>query len=240
MDRRKLVMYGGIPLGVSAVLLLLYFSGIQSLQQIVIPYVEGIYGNSMREFGLLENLQNVVLLVMFVICLKGMRIQLGKLWKVALSGLACFTLLVLLEEIDYGLHYYEYVMGIEAKDAAESRNLHNVRDRTSTIKQLVDLAMLIFFVIMPFALRKSEQPLVKHFLADRYSVITLLVGLIVSEVAHSLNDIGMSFQGIDNHNTSEFRELVTYYLCLLYYFEVIVKRRWGSDAGGETLECNDE
>ena len=77
----------------------MYFSHIKPLQMIVMPQIDGMYGNSMREFGLLENVQNVVLLVMVGICLKGFKVQPGVLWKIALSGLSCFTFLIFLEEI---------------------------------------------------------------------------------------------------------------------------------------------
>ena len=240
MNRTKLIQYGAIPLGVSLVLLWMYFSGIEVLQHIVLPQFERNYGSSERELGLLENLQNVVLLVMLVICFMGMRRQPGMRWKVALTGLASFTLLVLLEEIDYGLHYYEFVMGIEFEDAATTRNLHNVGGRTNKIKQLVDLGMAIFFVVLPFALRHRKHPLIRHFLADRYSVLTLVCAVSISRLAHYLNDMGMSLNGIDNTNTSEFRELVTYYLCMLYYWEVIVKRRWGAEPEVEASDDLDE
>ncbi len=237
MDKRKIMVYGGIPLGVSLVMVVMYFSGISVLQQIILPQLGGVYGSSERELGVLENLQNVVLLVMLGMCLRGMKIQPGMLWKVVLAGLSCFTLLVFLEEVDYGLHWYELARGIGVEDAAEVRNLHNVGGRTNAIKQVVDLGMLVFFVILPFALAKSGNRFVRHFLADRYSVLTLVIALVVSKLAHQLNDMGLSLNGIDNTNTSEFRELVTYYLCMLYYWEVILKRRWGGECerGSESV-----
>ena len=109
-----------------------------------------------------------------------------------------------------------------------------------TAKQIVDLGMIIFFVLMPFALKKSKHRFVRHFLADRYSVLVLICGIVVSKSAHLFNDMGMSLNGVDISNISEFRELATYYLCMLYYWEVLVKRRWGSEAVVEACVASDE
>jgi len=234
MDKSKLKIYGWIPLCMVGSMVAMYFCGIEPLQQIIMPEIEGMYGSSKREFGLLENAQNVLLMIMIGICIKGFKIKPEVLWKVALTGLACFTLLVFLEEIDYGLHYIELIRGVKAEDAVDIRNFHNAAEgRTNTIKQIVDLGMTIFFVVLPFVFRKSENKWIRHFTADRYSVVTLLCAVLVSKTAHFLNDMSWGLIP-DNNNTSEFRELFTYYLCMLYYWEVIVKRKWGVTDDGNT------
>ena len=95
---------------------------------------------------------------------------------------------------------------------------------------------MIFFVVLPFVFRKSENKWIRQFTPDRYSVVTLVCAVVTSKTAHFLNDSGMSLNGMDNNNTSEFRELFTYYLCMLYYIEVILKRKWG----GEGSSVGDE
>ena len=224
MNRQKLIAYGAIPIGTTLLMIGMQFSGIDLLRNIIAPSIDGIYSNSQRELGLLENLQNVVLIAVIIICVIGFRKKTYWLEKVGLGFIGCCTLFLLLEEMDYGLHFYELLRGIQANEAVQDRNFHNVGDRTQTLKQLGDIGLIVIFVIAPFALMKSRNRYIRHFLPDRYSVITLAGSLVLSSLAHWLNDHGFAEEGVFKSNISEFREYQTYWLCMLYVLELALKR----------------
>ncbi|MFP6581872.1 MAG: hypothetical protein VCD00_04880 [Candidatus Hydrogenedentota bacterium] len=226
-NRQKLIWYIAVPIISTLVMVLMYFSGIPVLRQIITPTIEGIYGNSQREFGLLENLQNVLLLAMVVFAIRGAVRKKDLVERVAFGGLAFFAFFVFLEEIDYGLHFYEYARGIQSDEAAANRNLHNVGDRTSTIKRIVDLGMFVLFVVLPFGFHKSRNRYLRYLAPDRYSVFTLLGSVLVSQFAHLLNDRGYGDASNIGSNISEFREYVTYWLFLLYIRELVFRRDLG-------------
>lgn len=222
--RRKRIWYIAVPITSALIMVLMYFSGIPVLRQIITPTIEGIYGNSQREFGLLENLQNVLLLTMVIFAIRGALRKKDLYERVAFGGLACFAFFVFLEEIDYGLHFYEYARGIQSDEAAADRNLHNVGDRTSTIKRIVDVGMFVLFVVLPFGFHKSRNRYLRYLAPDRYSVLTLMGGVLVSKFAHLLNDRGYGDAANIGSNISEFREYVTYWLFLLYIRELVFHR----------------
>ena len=121
--RRDVFLYALLPLCVSLALIFAYFSGIRILQEVVAPARN-------REFGLLENLQHLLLLGCVVPAMllawrerrPGFRIFFG------LIGIA--ALFAFVEEIDYGLHYYEAVANVPPAERAVVRNLHNIRTGT--------------------------------------------------------------------------------------------------------------
>lgn len=223
---RKICVFFVIPLGVTGTLIAMYFSGNETLQQIVSPRLPGMNPNTGRELGLLENLQNVVLLAMLAIAIVGFRRKERRIEKAALGFVAAFTLFVLLEEVDYGLHIYEYVNDVKWVDSAKTRNLHNVGDRTDVAKTVVDVGMILFFFIVPLIFAKSRHALIRYLTPDRYSILTLIAAFIARTVAHELKDQGFGTGGTINKNLSEFRELITYYLFMLYLVEIVLRRTW--------------
>ena len=227
MDSFRVNLYFVVPVTISLVMVAMYYSGIDILQQIIFPKMEGIYANSAREFGLVENLQNVVLLSILIMLALGLRRKTHRVEQAALVGVGCCALFVFLEEIDYGLHVWEYLRGIKADEAVEVRNFHNQGDRTSRMKQSADLGMVIFFIILPFALRNSDNRLVRHVLPDRYSALTLVGAFIVRSTAHYLQDHGYGEGGAISKNISEFREFMTYWLIMLYCKDIALSRHWG-------------
>lgn len=239
VNRQKLIAYGAIPIGTTLLMIDMQFSGIDLLRNIIAPSIDGIYANSQRELGLLENLQNIVLLAMIIICVMGFRKKTFWLEKAGLGFIACCTLFLLLEEMDYGLHFYELIRGIKADEAIQDRNFHNVGDRTQTLKQLGDIGLILIFVIAPFALMKSRNRYIQYLLPDRYSVITLAGSLILSSLAHWLNDHGYAEEGVFKSNISEFREYQTYWLCMLYVRELALKRNLYPQDNSETSEDTD-
>jgi hypothetical protein len=176
---------------------------------------------SWREFGLLENLQHAILIAILVISLLAVRRKETKIEQAGFLGLAAFTLFVFLEEIDYGLHYYEFIMNISWKDVAQVRNWHNQGDRTRLFKIATDAGMILMFVIAPFALRGIQNRWVQYLIPDRWCLATMIAAYLIRTTAHSLQDAGFGNPGSIDNNLSEFRELITYYLACIYVVNIV-------------------
>jgi hypothetical protein len=96
--------YWTLPVIVLVPQIIMYFSGIQWMVEIVCPSIN-------REFGTIENLQLLILLYMTIICLLGAIRKQNKLEKTGFAFLTLFSLLVFFEEMDWGAHYIEYFSG---------------------------------------------------------------------------------------------------------------------------------
>lgn len=224
-----------VPAALSGLMMGLYFSGVESLQQIAAPTIEGLAPFSWREFGILELLQNVFLLgiawyLFRSAMILGLTLQ-GSLFAI----LMLLFLFVLLEEIDYGLHFIEYFTGSGTDLSGEwDRNLHNLSTEEgvqygSYMKAVATASLVIVFFLAPFALSKSNNLLVCLFTPSRWAAANVLLIVLFSQIAHALDSAGFSHingtPGNLEHNISEFRELNMYYLFLLYFAEL--KERLG-------------
>lgn len=239
---RRFAVYGVIPLVLSIALIGMYFSGISWLQQVVSPAFPGLYPDSNRELGLLENLQNVFLAVIVYTCLRGAWRKESVRERVFWGAAACFSLFVLLEEMDYGLHLYELLRGVSMTEAATTRNIHNTYDLTDIMKNGSLVGMILLFVVLPFGFVRSSSALIRYTAPDKFSALTLVVMFLVRTLAHWLNDRGFGAGGTIHKNISEFRELLIYYLFMVYFLEVVFRRMLhpeapGRGCGGKDLEA---
>ena len=148
---RNPILFVWIILGFNALAIALYFSGNTALQQIIAPTLDTLRPSQWREFGLLEIVQTGVLIaiiwILFVTAIRRTHIA----EKVVLFiGTAAFIFLFL-EEIDYGLHFYELLTGKHS--SVVSRNWHNQWkgdvENATILKRLNDAAIILWFVLLP-------------------------------------------------------------------------------------------
>ena len=138
-----------------------------------------------------------------------------------MATLGC--LVVLMEELDWGDHYWSAISGAE-RPAGEYFNLHNQADINRWLKKVVDVGFVVFFVLLPLG-AKTLPARFRPLLPDLHSALTRLGGLLVSQLAHTLEDAGWSNNGSLHNNISEFRETFTYWVVLLYLWERAGRRR---------------
>ena len=215
----KWIVYLVVPSLLSGTLIAGYFFGPSWLQQAVSPSLN-------RELGLLENVQNVLLLVMIVFLVGGLWRKKLKIEQIVLACLFLFAVLVLMEELDYGQHHWRFLRG-ERITNPRYPNLHNRGDLTRIIKCVLDLGLGIFFVVIPLCFAKSRKPFLRYLSPDRFSIWTIVVMAVLSKVAHGLNKVITDTPGSINKNISEFREVLVYYIFAVYLFEVIFRRTYG-------------
>jgi hypothetical protein len=220
--KKELLPFVVIPASVMALLIALYFSGFYTLQQIVAPTIAGLSSNSWREFGVLELLQNFCLLSVICILLLAAYNKKGTVDGLLflLGGLV--FIFMFLEEIDYGIHFYEFFVG--ADSGVTVRNWHNQEtdgeQNVKRFKQLVDGVMFLVFIVLPLIKNKIPIAFIRNVAPSRWFIAGFATILLGAQMAHLLDDQGMGvIQGTDGNlsgNISEFRELGTYYFCLLY------------------------
>lgn len=210
--------YWIFPLVTVSILVLFNYSGIEFLQELISPKIN-------REFGLVENLQLLTILIIIGITIKGIKRNKHWLENLGFGLLTAFFLFSLLEEMDYGLHYYEYFFedGIENKKIV--RNFHNQGENNFYVRQVIIFTMIIVFVILPLVKVKIKQAYIRHFCADKKIIYSFLVYLFISQMARRLPELGMEVNESLRGNHQEFEELVSYYIILLYMYEIVFSKK---------------
>ena len=140
-----------------------------------------------------------------------------------------FATFIFLEEIDYGLHWKEYLAGVPLEEQAKVRNWHNEGERTSVMKDIMTAATVLVFVIAPFALGKSRNKFIRYVLPARQYAAGFLGIVLISRLAHYLNDLDLGVPGI-KQNIGEFRELGMYYFYLVHAWMVVFRRDYDQPA----------
>ncbi len=205
-----------LPTLVSTGLVLAYFSGIEPLSNLVAPRLN-------RELGLLEHLQSALLLITAAGGAVGFRRAGHGVEKTVSALVAAGAAFLLLEEVDFGLHYWEYVFG---ETGVANLNVHNQGGNLPVIKKASDALVIILFVLVPLAAWRLSDPRLTYFVPQRMIAITVLAGFAVSQFAHMLEDAGFHPNGPLTLNVSEFRETFTYYAFMLFGLDLALRRRW--------------
>ena len=214
-DKRRVLLYGVAPLTLGLLFVALYFSGVVLLQGLASPASD-------REFGLIENAQNLLLLSGALLCWRAMRSERDAAWRWLWRLATCACVVLFMEEIDWGDHYWSALTGAE-RPVGEYFNLHNQGDINRWLKKVVDVGFAVFFVLLPLGKRMVPERL-RTFVPNLHSALTLLGGLLISELAHGLEDAGWSNNGSLHNNISEFRETFTYWVGILYLWELAGRR----------------
>ncbi len=218
VDWRRHFFYWMLPSLIVLIYIAMYFSGQSWLRNLVASPAN-------REFGLLENTQNLIILATAGVAVAGFRRVQGQMGRALFLLVALCSIGLLLEEIDYGLHYWELFVGIPIDEVSARRNLHNFGDLTNRIKQLSDTVMILFFVLLPLLSRRVPEKW-RFFLPEKYAALTAVCAVLISKLAHGFADAGYYTGGPISHNISEFREVFTYYIWLLYFTELVFHRSW--------------
>ena len=223
---KKLLVYLIVPSGISLIFVWGYFSGDFQIQELVAPWIN-------REYGLLENLQNLCLLAVMVLAVYGLIRKRLVFERVMLVCVLAGTLFLFMEEIDYGRHHYRYLIGdpidnrIKDVEADSSDwNLHNLGNVNQLFKHTLDIGLIVFFIIFPLVTWKSTKQMIHYLRPDPWFILTMVTMIAVSRYAKVLNKAGLGMDGALQGNTAEFREIIVYYVFLVYLITFIFWRRY--------------
>ena len=217
LQKRPLLWYLLVPLSIQLILVSLYFSNEPVLQSIIVPEVsKNKYIN--REFGLLENLQNLILLISFIFCLKNIQ-QVTPSYRWAAIIVCLGVLFFLLEEIDYGWHFRELWFGLP-KDVKEGyfRNLHNSNEGLlrRIIQALSDISLGILFVISPLIKQKIPRLRRVKIIPSKRFVLSAIGLIFTTILVETLMFLNPDMNDPLNNNLGEFMELWFYFIAFLY------------------------
>jgi hypothetical protein len=223
---KNLLIYLFIPIWISLFFVWGYFSGDLDIQELVAPRIN-------REYGILENLQNLILLALIALTVYGLIRKRFRFERVILVCILAGSIFLLLEEMDYGRHHYRYLIGNPIDNRLEDGergnsdwNIHNLSNINKILKQTLDMGMIAFFIIFPLVTWKSTNRLIRYLRPDPWFILTMVTMLAVSRYSKALIRAGLGMDGALRSNTAEFRELIVYYVFLVFLLTFIFRRRY--------------
>ncbi|MFO7973722.1 MAG: hypothetical protein R6V12_03725 [Candidatus Hydrogenedentota bacterium] len=205
MRIRKVIIYLIVPIGVSLLLNIMYFSGNIVLQRIVVPNLPPLPLQDWREFGLLENLQHLLLLAIIMTAAYGTYRKRWKWERLGFALLSLGTLFVFLEEIDYGTVYHDYLTSdhdfewfmprsewspdlLGELSQEESFSVHNQFKLTRIFKHVGDTLLVLIFGIVPLVAWRVDNRWLTYLAPDRFAVLTLIAIFVLRNITHALGD----------------------------------------------------
>ena len=224
MHLRNHVIYWILPTAVILVLLGMYFSNVPLLMEILAPQVN-------RELGLLENLQNAVLVAIIAMMVVRSRRAREAIERVFFGLIAAASAFILMEELDWGTHFWWALHGLDW-ETRPALNIHNQGENSDRFMFVGNLLLVVFFVILPWFRFAAHRVWVRFLQPSRWYLLTALAMVLLSELAHTLEETVPPEPNYLDNSMSEYRELFTYYVWALYFGALAFRREWPSrDAG---------
>jgi hypothetical protein len=219
MTWREHLLYWVLPISIGWILALMYFAGPGWMQNIVAPAFN-------REFGLLEILENILLFLISIISL----VLIGKFHYSPLKAVFPLCLLasvfMLLEEIDYGFHLWNYYHGIMPEEDSVIHNIHNRGKNTIKILMWAGYAIILLFIIIMPHVNKDKLPAwIVNLIPSIKLHFTVLTIPFISRLPHMLKNMDFETNGSLSGNLSEFEEFAIYYIFFLFFYEMISRQR---------------
>lgn len=212
MTRRQHLYYWILPLAVGWLFQAMYFSNVHWMQEVIAPAYD-------REFGLLENLGSLLIAATLVVLIRISILPMRGLFRLA-TILACLmTAVLFLEEVDYGLHIYEWMKGIPPGTGAEIRNIHNQGGNTDRIKAVANVLLAAMFVILPYVEGLKRFRWVKIICPSKMILFTVIATALVALLHEGLDPYNLPTNQALSSNQSEFEELLIYYTFFVYFRE---------------------
>jgi hypothetical protein len=183
------------------------------MQEIVAPATN-------REFGLLENSQNVLLLLASIFSFRLFRLPGTVLIKLIYLLVFIASVFTFLEEIDYGHHFWAYYK--TGEQSAVNYNVHNIGNTNNQLRFAFYLLVACFVLVMPFLPRLPTE--IRRFSAPKKMILTVFVLFVVAGLAAFLKQqVGIGYEKSLKGNVSEFEEFCLYYLLFVYVYVMYAK-----------------
>lgn len=176
-----------------------------------------------RELGVLELAQTLILLITLYLGLRQIleSIRINDL-SIFFWGIFTFILLfVLLEEVDYGLHYYDYLLGNEPYHSninGTFRNIHNQGNNNVIIKTIILILQIIILGFVPFYNFSIGNKVFDKKYAICFWVITLITPILSFALTRYLPLIEVE-KLRESQILAEMRELGYYFILWVFIKE---------------------
>lgn len=185
-----------------------------------------------REFGLIENVQLLTIFGVIWVAFKAFKKSVIPLERIFYMSVVLFSILIFLEEFDYGLHVIDYFKGktqeqliAEAK-ANPVRNLHNQGQILPYLKRITYFSFALVIIVIPLVTRKIKNlnRYIKYLIVSPYIAYLLISMALIGQLTMYLNS-NVEYEHISLYNNlSEFEEVLIYYIAFLYIFELSKKQ----------------
>ncbi len=218
---RKHLIYWILPSIVVGLCMGIYFFDIFGMSYLIAPEFN-------REFGILENIQLLIIFAIILLSFNNSKKAKTKPIRFIFILILIGSIFIFLEEIDYGLNYYEYFSGTSngpAQIASGSnnsiRNIHNQGNLTRLIK-FFGYLFFVLIIVFPFLLKriKIKNKYLDYFAPEHYFIYTLLSMILLNQAAEYIDDLLKNSEiSALNSNVSEFEEVFIYYIVFLLVLE---------------------
>lgn len=226
MSMREHLYYWMLPILVLGILMVFYFSGVPQLVEIVCP-------TENWEWGILENIQLLIILGIFSLSVYSAMTKQAALQKVGFGFIAFFALFVFLEEIDYGAHFNQLLYGEKRsllRDLTGVGNIHNQGNNARIFKRSVYGIMALLFVISPFLNSRKLHPIIQYLIPKPRIVIVAILAIVSDLVPRLLVDLEIFEDGGLGTNIGEFSEVMVYTIFLIYLIQIVFYKKWPDNA----------
>ncbi len=225
MSIKEHIYYWVIPTITMSILLIFYFSGNPVLVNIVSPLEN-------REWGILENIQLVIIFFIFLLSTYTFLKKNHFFQKLGFCLISAFSIFVFLEEMDYGAHFVELIGGNEAmilKQYIPSKNLHNQGNNAIIFKRSVKLMIVLIFMIAPLLRFKIKNPYILYLIPQPRIVIVTLLTVLVYYLPQKVVTLHLAIDGGLGINIAEFSEVMIYFIFLVYLQQLTFVNRFPAD-----------
>lgn len=209
------------PSLVLGAMLAIHFSEVPILASILAPRFN-------RELGLLENLQHALLLVILTITALRARRASATRERLLFGVVAAAATFMFLEEVDYGSHWWHALHG--RGDDYVPFSVHNTGANSDRFKRGGDAILIAVFAVYPLLAWRPGNRWIAFFRPSAWFLTSVVAMLLLSELAHTLNDLGLAADAPIRDSMSEFRELFVYYVWFLYFSNLTRRLDWPDTA----------
>ena len=179
------LLYWGYLFLLSLLLMAFYFYGSPWMQELAAPTYN-------REFGLVENVQIVILLVTAYMAYR-LLVRSKPGWIRTGYLLILLTLVfTFFEEIDYGYHYINYLNDADLAERTINHNIHNTPNVNNYIRLVFYIVLLVFVILLPYFPSIKLPGFIQHFVPTIRLQLTLVTFLIVSRLVGIFNNLSTS------------------------------------------------
>ncbi len=226
MSSKENFWYWIFPYLLLIILMIFYFLGTPFLVELVVP-------NSNREYGLLENIQLVLILGIIIMSFYVVFTDYALLQKLGFVLLGLLAIFIFLEEMDYGDHFIKYFTDGEKRSIFFEKygkvNVHNREgDRLTYMRRTPYVIIFLLFTIFPFVNKKYFHPIFTYLIPKPRMALMIILFVFAYlsprlPVDYHIFEVGSL--GIGD-NIGEFTEMVVYYIFFIYIYHVIFDKKW--------------
>lgn len=215
---RVLFYYFFIPVFLFTVFSVLYITGGDEVREVIAPQFN-------REFGVLENMQNLMLIaaIGYSIFIYFRMDIITKLERMVILGLGFLGLLILLEETDYGMHFYDFLMGRPIFSSSIRfrgmylRNLHNISFLIEIFRFFKGTLFWCAFCLFVFFFKNKQE---FSLIPKKWIIFPILFACFLPPILFFFKIDGLNPERYHRSQMiSELNEMLLYYTFFLYLYE---------------------